>query len=1038
MIKKFPYLVFALFLSQLLFSQSSIYFTTDPAPSPDGNKIVFAYENDLWVVPSDGGLALRITALDGRESDPVYSPDGQWIAFTGRQDGNSNVYAMPSNGGEIRQLTYNDASDNVESWSWDSNFIYFSSDRYNSIAAFKIAVSGGTPIRLFNGFKNRQHNVAENPKDGAIYFNESWESSSMANRKRYKGEYNPDIKSYNFSTGEYKEHTTYKGKDMWPTFDSDGKLYFVSDRGNGEYNLYKIENGSVEELTKFDASIKKPRISGDGKLITFEKDYQIFKFSTNRGITSPVDIRLYENKVVEIEKEFEVNEKITNFDVSPDGKKIVFASRGRMFVSDIKGKFVKEINTPPNERVLEVLWLADNETVLYNRTVSGWLNLFTIKVKETDTEIKLTDDQQNNQTINLDSEKSKAVYFSGRNDMRILEIETGNSETVVKDEFWSLYNTAAYFSPDDKFIVYTAYRNFEHDIFVYDILEEKSHSITKTGVTETEPIWSPDGKYIYFESDRLNPGYPRGYRDSEIFRISLKRHDKEFKLDRYDKLFMKEEKKDSSKPIVEIDYENLNDRWEGIATQPLNQERPFVIQKDDETTVLFLSRHDSESRALWKTVLNTFDKSETKKIEGSDEISGTICSVKDKYYLLAKGSINELNLKDNKLDKISINHKFSKNLNQEFEQMFYETWANLGENYYDDDYHGIDWKSMRDKYGKFLPYVKTRNNLRSILNDMLGELNSSHLGFRSAGDEEKTYYTSSTISVGLEFNNTDPYSVERVVKRSAMDKEGKDVYKGDRLWSVNGIEIDPNMNREFYFTGPFKEDEIVLRFKRSEKEIDIKIHPESRADFRTHLYDEWVDERQLIVDEKSDKRIAYVHMKNMGTEELNNFLIEMNNEAHYRDALILDIRYNTGGNVHDNVLQFLSQKPYLQWKYRGGKMTPQPNFSPAGKPIVLLTNEQSLSDAEMTAEGFKTLGLGTIVGTETYRWIIFTSGKSLVDGSFYRLPSWGCYTLEGEDIEMNGVKPDVYIKNNMANRLNGEDPQLDKAIEIIISQLNQK
>ena len=213
----------------------------------------------------------------------------------------------------------------------------------------------------------------------------------------------------------------------------------------------------------------------------------------------------------------------------------------------------------------------------------------------------------------------------------------------MEDEFWALYPMPAYFSPDDKFIVYTAYRNFEHDIFVYDTQEDKSHHITKTGVTETEPIWSPDGKFIYFESDRLNPGYPRGYRDSEIFRVALKRHDKEFKSDRYDKLFVKEEKKDSSKPAVDIDYKNLNDRWEGIATQPLNQERPFVIQKDDEATILFLSRHDSESRALWKTVLKPFDKSETKKIAGSDGISGTICAAKDKYYLLAKGSINEIN-----------------------------------------------------------------------------------------------------------------------------------------------------------------------------------------------------------------------------------------------------------------------------------------------------------------------------------------------------------------------------------------------------------
>jgi len=154
--------------------------------------------------------------------------------------------------------------------------------------------------------------------------------------------------------------------------------------------------------------------------------------------------------------------------------------------------------------------------------------------------------------------------------------------------------------------------------------------------------------------------------------------------------------------------------------------------------------------------------------------------------------------------------------------------------------------------------------------------------------------------------------------------------------------------------------------------------------------------------------------------------------------LIFDLRYNTGGNVHDEVLQFLSQKPYLQWKYREGALTPQPNFSPAAKPIVLLINEQSLSDAEMTATGFKELGLGTIMGTETYRWIIFTSGKGLVDGSFYRLPSWGCYTLDGQNIEKTGVAPDVFIKNTFKDRVEGKDPQLDKAIEFVLGELKNE
>src|SRR5690606_38703817 len=189
------------------------------------------------------------------------------------------------------------------------------------------------------------------------------------------------------------------------------------------------------------------------------------------------------------------------------------------------------------------------------------------------------------------------------------------------------------------------------------------------------------------------------------------------------------------------------------------------------------------------------------------------------------------------------------------------------------------------------------------------------------------------------------------------------------------------------------------------------------------------------VDSLSGNRIAYSHMKNMGSGELERFLLDMVAYENRKEAIILDLRYNTGGNVHDEVLRFLSQRPYLQWKYRGGQLTTQSNFGPAAKPIVLLINEQSLSDAEMTAAGFKQLGLGKVIGTETYRWIIFTSGKGLVDGSFFRIPAWGCYTLAGQNLEMTGVAPDIHVANTFLDRVENRDPQLERAVDEILQEL---
>ena len=323
--------------------------------------------------------------------------------------------------------------------------------------------------------------------------------------------------------------------------------------------------------------------------------------------------------------------------------------------------------------------------------------------------------------------------------------------------------------------------------------------------------------------------------------------------------------------------------------------------------------------------------------------------------------------------------------------------------------------------------------MRIVLNDMLGELNSSHQGFGTNGDDETIALQNRTMETGVIFEDNDPYKVKYIVKRSAAEKKGIDIKPGDVLVKVNDEAVKTTTDRNYYFTLPSLDRELKLTFSRAGQMIEAKIHPQSTL--ANNLYDEWIDNNQKRVDEKSKGRIAYGYMKNMGDGELNQFVIDMTQELINKDALIFDLRYNTGGNVHDEVLKFLSQRSYLQWKFREGALTPQSNFSPSDKPIVLLINEQSLSDAEMTAQGFKALKLGKIVGNGTYRWIIFTTAVSLVDGSSVRLPAYGCYTLDGKDLEMNGVQPDILIINSFDDKLTGRDPQLDKAIEEILKQL---
>jgi len=1034
---KLQHLSFSLVLAFLLpfasgaQQQENLHFITHPCLSPDGSTVVFTYENDLWQADTGQGKAYRLTAMEGIESHSCFSPDGKWIAFSSTQNGNADIYVMPVAGGDIQQLTWHDADDHPESWSWDSQSIYFTSQRYNQFTTFRIAHQGGTPVRLFTNYFNTPHHMVEHPDEGSLYFTESWESYRFPQRKKYRGAHNPDIKSYNPTTGEYREHTTYEGKDMWPTIDRSGNLYFVSDQWNGEYNLYTIRDQKKKRLTGFTASAGRPRVSANGEKIVFTRNYQPYLYDVAEGQTRPLNLHLYRHDALTTSKDFQVEGHISDFDVSPDNKKLAFVARGRLFVSDPEGKFIREMPTDQGERVVEARWMKDSKNLLFTQTVKGWANIFTIAADGESNPRQLTDKSQTHRLPELNHEKTQVAYIRGRNELMLMNLEDFKTRRLADDDFW-FRSSGPRFSTDDQYIVYTAYRNFEQDVFIYDLNSDQTYNITRSGVTERSPFWSPDGKYIYLASDRFQASFPRGTKNSRIYRLPLYKFQQDFSSDEYNRMFVNEDQEDTLAPEIRLDLENLKDRWEPLQVKAPEQYDPHVYKEKDHTLVFFGSDHDGDN-GLWKMEIHPFEDDKTEKISGG-RFEGIIRAKKD-YYTLSNGNIHKINTQSNKTGKIDIRHSFSKKLQDEFEQMFYENWATLQENFYDGDFHGVDWKAMRDKYEAFLPHVQTRANLRTLFNDMLGELNASHLGFYSSGEEEDTYYALKTAATGIVWNQEKPWRVERIVAHSPLDNTAQQVKEGDLLVAVDGREVEAQSNRNACFTFAERPKELSLTFLRDGERFDVKVHPVSSGRFNGLLYDEWIAGKQEMVDKKTDKKVAYVYMKAMGSSNLEDFLIDMTTETLHREALILDLRYNRGGNVHDDVLQFLSQRPYLQWKFRGSTMEPQPNFAPNGKPIVMLVNEHSLSDAEMTAAGFKALNLGTVVGTETYRWIIFTSAKRMVDGSYTRLPAWGCYTLEGEDLEMTGVKPDIHVNNTFKDRLMDQDPQLEKAIEMILQKL---
>ena len=1017
-------------------SDPQAFFISDPTISPDGQVVAFVYENDLWQVPAMGGTAYRLTSLDGIVSAPRFSPDGQWIAFTSRRDRNANVHVMPARGGEIRQLTWHQGGDGVNSWSWDSRSIYFHSSRENMSSVFRVSLDGGTPFRLFDHYFNIEHQLIEHPLTGAFIFTESWESLMFSQRKRYKGEHRPDILSYNPATDEFINLTDFEGQDLWPSIDRRGNIFFASDEYNDEYNLYTFSDGKKTQLTSFPRSIRSPQVSADGSIVVFEKDYQLYVYDVSTGETFAPEMRLFQAPNLAVDQSFNIKGNITWFDVSPDKKKLAFVSRGELFVSDMEGKFVRQMPVHSGERVLEVKWLDDSKSLLYIRTNNGWANLFTIAADGNGRERQIENKEQNSRALALSHDRKKAVYLSGRNEVKMADLESFATRVLVTDELWGFQNSNPTFSPDGEYILFTAIRSFEQDVMIHHIASGETFNLTQSGVTQRQPWWSPCGKYIYFSSDRVNPHYPTGNTQNSIYRIALHRFARPFRKTAFAELFDEKNENDTLPPSILIDWERIEERWEQIPVRGGVQWSPQVYKTKEGQVLFFVSNHDKGELALWKRELKPFEDDKTERIAGpSPGMNPLIVKVEDNYWVLASGNIRKIDVNGNKMDAIDFDHTFSRNLKKEFSQVFFETWATLDENFYDGDFHGVDWKATLEYYQQFLPHLRSRDNLRTLLNDMLGELNASHMGFSATGKEEEPFFKGETAETGILFQRDNPWVVERVVTGSHLDLSAKPILPGDVLLAVNGVSVSETENRNRYFYFASRPEELELTFRRGRDEVRILARSHTPEQINNLLYDEWIRENREHVREKSENRIAYVYMKNMSGQALEQFLIDMTTYAERKDALLFDLRFNRGGNVHNDVLQFLSQRPYLAWKYRGGEMAPQPNFAPSAKPMVLTINERSLSDAEMTAEGFRQLELGKIIGMETYRWIIFTSGKSFVDGSFCRLPSWGCYTLDGKNLEFTGVAPDIVVPETFHDRLHNRKPQLDRAIRELMDQL---
>ncbi len=1059
---------YLLALSVILFASAGISFSQDqligaryPSLSPQGDVIAFSYMGDIWTVSGKGGRAARLTNHSGYDREPVWSSDGRWIAFTSNRNGNSDIFIIPSNGGKTRQVTYHSGGDVATGFSPDGKWIYFHSSRFSSNSIYKIDINGGNALPVLDTYWTWPYYARVNPDNKSILFSTGMENRFMW-RRGYKGTNSSKIWKKEFGKKEAQIVVDDKNNAFLPQWDEKGEsVYFLSDREYGNKNIWKtgINGSGLTAVTKYrDKDVAWLSVASKAPAAVFERDFGIWTINLKSGKAAPVKIEspteMKDNSFF-----FVKNGRVSDYKLSPDGKKIAAIVRGEIFVMAEDGGYARNItNTPWKESDLD--WDKESRNIVYVSDTGANPDLYFISALGDKKPLKLTATEEDELSPKFSPDGKHIAYYRGKKQLRLIDKDGKNDRLLAEDDFGGRFASDFSWSPDSRYIAYVSSRTGNSDIFAVNIESKAVTLLTNTAYDENSPVWSPDCKFLLFRSNRSGHSFPEFTGKWDIYQLNFEPVKDDFEEDDFEKLFKKDEKskknknvkkdkKDSSdkkdktdktdkkdkksdKPEVKLNLENI-DRQTRRVTNTLGNDGSIILSPKDKSTVYFVSYIDGKTH-LWKTSLKKKERGRFSSFMANvTNLYNLQIGSKGKYlYYVKSGKAGRIDLNSRKNKSISFSTKIEVNKTADYEQMLGQLYYTLQHYYYDAGHHKINWKKTYEQFLPVLQQVREDKDFYDYANRLIGFLNSSHTGIRGPSTV-RTEKNSVHFGVIWDFSSPD-ITIKKILKDGPVYAFRDSIAYGDKLVKVNGKTVSSVKNIHKILNGQTgKRIKLTFSGKQSKKDITVSLKPVSYGRQRNLIYEEWVESRRKIVKNKTNDKIAYLHMSAMGRGNLNRFLKELERDAVPRKGLILDLRYNMGGNVHDRVIEALTKPVYGKWQRRGLTRTNQSSFGFADKPIVVIINEVTLSDGEMASNGLKELKRARLIGNTTYGWIIFTTSSRLMNGGSFRLPFWGCYTLDGKDLEtIGGIKPDITVISDLNHDLNNNDIQLERAVQEIL------
>ncbi len=1064
---------------------SASVFAADNAPlwlrgtaiSPDAKQVAFTYKGDIYVVPTAGGTARRLTTSDAYDGDPVWSPSGRSIAFSSDRLGTADIFVVDAEGGTPRRITTDSRRETPATFLDENTLLFFTpgmAARWSSRGAFgfpmaytvDISTPGARP-QLYLSVPMRSANFAAGK--GLLYADKKGYEDVLRKHERSAG--TADVWLY--ADGNFKQLTDFNGHDQEPVWAPGADTFYYVSEKDGTLNVYSrdISSGAEKQLTHFTKHpVRNLSAAADGTL-AFSWDGELYSLSPgNEPVKIPVTIATddFDGDLVKGVR----SSGASNIAPSPDGKEVALILRGELYVTDTKYKTTRRItDTSAQERCVD--FAPDGKTLVYDSDRDGYWQLFTAKTGKDDSSFAYAEEIVETPLYKcatsamqplFSPDGKKVAFLENRTAIRVIDLDTKNVVTALDGKYNYSYSDGDVdfrWSPDSKWLLATyigegGWNNV--DIALVKADGSEVIDLTESGFSDAMPRWTLDGGAMTYVTSRygmksqgswgntydivlmaLNGEAWDNFNLTEEEAALKEKAEKDAEKDKEDKSDKKDKKKDKKasakekevKPIS-FDLGDRRYRKARLTGQSAFISDYYLSPKADK--LYYIASATEGKSNLYELDIR---KGETKVLCAG--LSGGMApdAKGENLFVLSYTGISKVSLSDGKTESVEFSAFYDRKPSAEREYIYDHMLRQVHDKFYDADLHGVDWEYYGDHYRKFLPYINNNRDFANLLSEILGELNASHTGGR--------YRPSSSAlrvaSLGAYFDESydgDGLKIAEVINRGPLSTRKAGISVGDVITEIDGSPI--LRGKEYYSLLEGKVGRnTMLKVRKADGTVKtVKIKPISEGTEEELLYQRWVERNEALVDSLSGGKIGYVHVEGMNSPSYRNAYERILGKYRNCDAIIVDTRYNGGGWLHNDLAVLLGGKEYVKFMPRGRYIGHEP-FSQWTKPSVMLVNESNYSDAHGAPYTYQTLGIGDIVGapipgTMTAVWWETQIDPTLIFG----IPQVTNASVQGKPLENQQLTPDVIIYNNPAEVEKGTDAQLEGAVRHLLRKIAAK